>query len=214
MIIYNYRWNTIHSFSDKHNNNFILMCTYKSSYGPWFMNTTVHLGEWLANNKQKLVISRVVAWYIPWMHINKSGNQWIIIVLYVKAYISHVGSNLCITVTMRAEFWLKEKYTTHYKHLCKCVKRPWLKRYVNINVLELFIIYRPVGWGDSGGSDEPPSGWRGPAGLQVWGTRRRSTCICLGLASCGHRINRRLETTAGGSRSALCCRSSCAHACA
>ena len=37
--------------------------------------------------------------------------------------------------------------------------------------------YRPVGWGDLEGSDEPPSGWRGPAGLQVWGTRRRTTCM-------------------------------------
>ena len=35
--------------------------------------------------------------------------------------------------------------------------------------------------------------------------------VCLGLATCGHRtivLNRKLETTAGGSRNALCCRSS------
>ena len=37
---------------------------------------------------------------------------------------------------------------------------------------------RPVGWGPGfGGSDEPPSGLRGPAGLQVWGTRRHTTCM-------------------------------------
>ena len=60
------------------------------------------------------------------------------------------------------------------------------------------VVYRPVGWGGSGGSDELPSGWRAPAWLQVWGGGRVAVPpVCLGLATCGHRTIVLNRTKAG-----------------
>ena len=61
--------------------------------------------------------------------------------------------------------------------------------------------FRPVGWGGSGvRTGEVRLGFKS-------GGRVAVPPVCLGLAACGHRtivLNRRLETTAGVSRSALC----------